>query len=303
MVSETYGYDFSTSKPSPAAVVAGGARFVVGYVSPLRETGPAPKDLSAGQLADYRAAGISVGLVWESAASRALSGAAGGAADGAAAGRRARAIGYMAGCVIFAAVDFDVSPAQLPTVLAYCEGFRAACLPYEAGVYGSARVVDYCANSIPWRWQTAAWSGGVLHPAAHLYQRNKLHNPGPAGAPVGSWDENVLCAPLPLFGASPAQSAPAGPPPAPAQPAPPAFDVRAWRVSRGDVDPHLPALQRWGNVTYPAYCKIAPVADQYGPQTAAFIREFAHRSGIAEADGQNIGRKIAAALYAAGFRG
>jgi hypothetical protein len=36
-------------------------------------------------------------------------------------------------------------------------------------------------------------------------------------------------------------------------------------------------------------------------QTAAVLREFAHRSGIADADGLNIGPKLAAALYRAGF--
>ncbi len=88
------------------------------------------------------------------------------------------------------------------------------------------------------------------------------------------------------------------------QPATPVgFDVAGWRATKGDSSPHIEALQRWGNREFPAFCKIAAPAPRYGRQTAAFVREFAHRSSIPEADGERIGPKIAAALAKAGFAG
>lgn len=105
-------------------------------------------------------------------------------------------------------------------------------------------------------------------------------------------------------GTPPPPPAPAPPPPAPAPPPPlPAFDVRAWRANYGDNGQVFADLQVWLNRCYPLYSHISPVAPHYGPQTAAVLREFAHRSGIPSADGTNIGPRIAAALWAAGFRG
>jgi hypothetical protein len=64
--------------------------------------------------------------------------------------------------------------------------------------------------------------------------------------------------------------------------------------------PRVAALQTWLNRVYPAYSHLA--ADGwYGPATAAVLAEFAHRSGIASADGLNIGPQLAAALTRAGF--
>jgi hypothetical protein len=64
--------------------------------------------------------------------------------------------------------------------------------------------------------------------------------------------------------------------------------------------PRVAALQAWLNRTYPAYSHLA--ADGwYGVATAGVLREFAHRSGIPDADGLNIGPRLAAQLAAAGF--
>lgn len=61
------------------------------------------------------------------------------------------------------------------------------------------------------------------------------------------------------------------------------------------------ALQAFLNRTYPAYSKLA-TDGFYGAETAKVIAEFARRSSIAGADGNNVGPKIAFALYKAGFR-
>lgn len=59
-------------------------------------------------------------------------------------------------------------------------------------------------------------------------------------------------------------------------------------------------LQRFLNRVFPAYSSLAEDG-WYGGQTAAVLAEFARRSSIPAADGLNIGPKVAAALYRAGF--
>src|SRR5690242_20624480 len=60
---ETVGFDFSYTKPGAGAMADAGYDFAIGYVS----HNPA-KNLTAGQVAAYRKAGIRVGLVWETTA-------------------------------------------------------------------------------------------------------------------------------------------------------------------------------------------------------------------------------------------
>jgi hypothetical protein len=60
------------------------------------------------------------------------------------------------------------------------------------------------------------------------------------------------------------------------------------------------ALQEFLNRFAPAYSRLT-VDGWYGTQTAGVLAEFARRSSIAGADGLNIGPKLAAALYRAGF--
>jgi hypothetical protein len=204
----------------------------MGYVSPS----PA-KNLTAQNVRDYIAAGLSVGLVWESTADRALAGAAAGAQDGAAADAQANALGYPADSPIFFAVDQSVSLSQINgPIRAYAVAFDAA-MKRPAGVYGSFLVVQTLVTPgvrpIRYGWQTAAWSAGALSTKAHIYQR---------ATPSGHWpvisgtDENVLCMPLPLAG--PMHPAPTPPPaphpvppptptpvPTPEPPPPPSIDV------------------------------------------------------------------------------
>lgn len=305
---ETAGVDFSTIKPGPAQLVEAGFRFVAGYLKPIGANNlPNPRELSAEVIAAYRAHGLAVVAVYESTAARALGGTTAGLTDGAIAKSRAAVLGYPSDRVIFAAVDFQVTTAQLPTVLAYLDGF-AQEVGHPMGAYGSFWLVEQLAPARThwWLWQTAAWSGGQLSAHANLYQRNVKHWPDVAGT-----DEDVLCRPLPWFGPIAVVEVP----PAPPVPAPPASKlptsllpapglvVPEWRANRGDRSVHVENLQRWGNGRYPLYCAIPDPDPTYGPLTVEFVRQFAHRSGIVEADGRNIGPRIAAALAVAGFRG
>lgn len=291
------GVDFSWGKPAAQALRdAGGIEFVIGYVSPLRADGPNGKDLSAVQVAAYRAAGLQVGLVFESGAQRALGGSVAGRADGATARARAQAIGYPRECVIFWAVDFDAPAELLPTLHAYGVGFGEGWGGVNHGPYGSAAVIDGLGGSFPWRWQTAAWSRGRVSSMATLLQHAGTWRIGGADC-----DRNELLwsGTVPFLGAAPAPSAP--PPLPPAVP----FDVAGFRLSYGQYSERLPSLRRWANQRYPGY-KCTPLTEgdtaTYGPQLRAFVAEFGRHIDVPN-DGRDIGPKIAAGLAREGWRG
>lgn len=100
----------------------------------------------------------------------------------------------------------------------------------------------------------------------------------------------------------------AAPPPTPPPPSPaqgwtgPDLTGRAQSL-RGDVGnngPRVGQLQSFLNRAFPAYSRLV-VDGWWGPATSAVLREFAARSAVRGADGLNIGPRIAAALYRAGF--
>jgi hypothetical protein len=73
------------------------------------------------------------------------------------------------------------------------------------------------------------------------------------------------------------------------------------RGDAGNNGPRVAALQAFLRDRYPLYAKNLAADGWWGPATTAAIAEFGHRSNIPSADGRNIGPKLAAALYAAGF--
>jgi hypothetical protein len=105
---------------------------------------------------------------------------------------------------------------------------------------------------------------------------------------------------------------PPAPPPPPPPPRPPVWtgpDLRgrgpSLRGERGANGPRVAALQDGLARTFPAYRHAHGqlVADGWwGDITAAWLAEFGHRSGIPEADGANVGPKLALALWRAGVR-
>lgn len=163
------GVDFSYGRPSIPAMVAAGIRLAGRYMSPP----PNGKNLTAGEAAQLRAAGIAPLLGWESDAGRPLLGASAGYEDGQAAAAYAESIGAPHGLTIYYACDRDTGPAQWPAVAAYFQAAGLATLGrYLVGVYGEADVIDYlydhgAATSC---WQTYAWSGGRLSANADVYQ-------------------------------------------------------------------------------------------------------------------------------------
>lgn len=210
-MTEIGGVDFAWGKPDPVATRNCGYTFVMGYLS-----GGGTKDLTAAHVQAYRAAGLNVGLVWETSATRVQGGAAAGAADGAAAEAEANTVGYPTNCVIFFAVDFAATTADFPAIQAYAQAFNNATRR-PIGIYGSFNVVEHFVGTagIQYGWQTAAWSAGNFSAKAHLYQRAAHTNwPLIPGIDPANYDEDVQCLPLPLFGeVAPTPTPPPPPPP------------------------------------------------------------------------------------------
>lgn len=74
------------------------------------------------------------------------------------------------------------------------------------------------------------------------------------------------------------------------------------RGVKGNNGRRVMVMQEQLRTRYSLYAKHLGVDGWWGDQTTGVLREFAHRSGIASADGLNIGPQIAAALLAGGIR-
>lgn len=184
---QTLAIDYSFTHPTPSAIRAAGYAGVLRYVSPTPQ-----KNLSAPERDALWVARLGILLAWESTAARASTGGrAGGEADGVTATQQADALGYPAGAPIFFAVDEDVTWAAVSD---YMAGVKAAC-PYDVRVYGSAAIVDAAWATYAMGWQTEAWSGTTVSEHACLYQR-AIPTRAIAGAPPGSYDEDVVLATL-----------------------------------------------------------------------------------------------------------
>ena len=194
--------DYAWAKPAPDAIKAAGYSGVMRYLS-----NDPTKNLTVAEAAGLLAAGLSVGLVWETISARAGQGFAAGAADAATAEAAATALGYPFYAAIFYAVDYDADPAAVAPYFAGVNS-RAA---RPVGVYGSARVVE--GTAVPWKWQTSAWSAGRVSASAHLYQRQRAT----VAHPLPSTDENVVIAPFPIWTTAPLLD--------PASPLPPVLTV------------------------------------------------------------------------------
>lgn len=168
VAAQTKGEDYAWSHPSIAASKAAGITFVSRYLSYL----PNGKVITHAEASSLLNAGIDVLLNWECDAKDALRGAAGGTADGKEANRQARALGYPAGAELISSMDWDVTPAQKPTCLAYARAFAAQIPSYRYDVYGGYWIVKYLFDNhaIFNAWQAYAWSGGLWDPRATLRQ-------------------------------------------------------------------------------------------------------------------------------------
>lgn len=185
MATQTTGADYAWSHPSIAALKTAGVHFVSRYLSWDRP-GSAGKNFNVTtEKAPLLNAGIDIILNWEYDAQDALRGAAGGTIDGREAARQAAYSGYPRGAELPSSMDWDVTPAQKPTCLAYARAFAAELKAggWKYDVYGGYWIVKYLFDqkAIFNGWQTYAWSAGLWDPRATFRQ---VHN----GVRIGGAD-------------------------------------------------------------------------------------------------------------------
>lgn len=162
------GVDYSWARPGGAALAAAGKKFAVRY---LYADGQGGKGLDPDEIADLKAHGIELVLVFEGTAQRALDGFAAGVSDAQLVVSQLAALGLPADVPVYMAVDFDITDAQKPVAAQYLQG--AKTIRGDAvGDYGGYWCVKYMVDNkvCSWHWQTYAWSGGQVHPAAQLEQ-------------------------------------------------------------------------------------------------------------------------------------
>lgn len=194
-MAELKGVDIAWDRPSTAAIVATGAHWVARYFSP-----DGSKNLTAAEVRDYPAAGLSIVTVFESTAGRATQGRAAGIADARLAERQRQAVGLPDGHVHHFAVDSDVSWAS---VQPYFDGAVSVLGLDRTGCYGGFRVIEGARNyGLGFLWQTVAWSGGRWSPAATIRQ---------TGGTLLAGAADIDFAEVPDFGQFPRPSSPLEP--------------------------------------------------------------------------------------------
>jgi len=161
-----------------AALKAQGYDFALRYYS-----NNAAKNLSLGEARALSAAGLQIGVVWETSGTHAgFFSRAQGLADGAQAFRMAsESIVQPFGSAIYFAVDYDPTQADLDGVISnYFTGVHAALYvanegapSYRVGVYGSGlccgTLVERGMASLSWLSQSTAYAGSREYAAQQRY--------------------------------------------------------------------------------------------------------------------------------------
>lgn len=165
------GLDFAGGIPSSAAIKAAGYRFVLRYLTDGGTELPG-KLLTRTEYLDRQAHGIAVAVNFETTADRMLSGFEGGARDAQTATEAINLIGYPTDRPVFFSADYDFTPAEQPLVNAYLTGAASVIGKERVGLYADYYLVDRClaSGTACWFWQASAWSGGQIHPSAHILQ-------------------------------------------------------------------------------------------------------------------------------------
>lgn len=168
--------DYSFARPSPQ-VMRGVAVGVMRYLS-----GGGSKDLSASERDALFGAGLEIGLVWETTATRMNGGYPAGADDAQRANTEADGLGFPPDRPIYFANDqnsaFDVH-------VDYMRGARDYS-GRPVGPYGNGTLIDRCANELGCRygWKVSTWAGSGT--SACLVQEANI------GSPVSGTDVNTV---------------------------------------------------------------------------------------------------------------
>ncbi|WP_434086234.1 DUF1906 domain-containing protein [Mycobacterium lentiflavum] len=191
--------DFAAHQIPAQQIRAAGYSGVVNYVSMSRPGSSfGAKPITRSYADSLKSAGLVIvsnyqyGKPGSSAPSDFTRGYAGGVADARTAWQLHTTAGGGESAPIFFTIDEDINrDTWNHTALQWFRGINSVLGVQRTGVYGGVRVCQWAADdgvvgssSTPgrrWLWQTRAWSGTQVHPAAVLYQRvvSTASNPGP----------------------------------------------------------------------------------------------------------------------------
>ena len=246
------GVDFAYGNGVTAAQLkAAGVQFVCRYLSD-----DSSKDISAEELANYKAAGIAVVLNWESTGQ--MPDEAQGIADAHGAQVEAEALGEGNAPIIFSA---DFNPCgDTSGMITYMTGVKSVLGRGRTGIYGCFTSVRACfdAGLVTYGWQTSAWSGGQWDNRAQLQQYNYKVMIGPAQVD----QDRAMAQDFGQIGSVAPKPSP-GPAPAPTS--------AGWpTVQQGAAGDLVQALQLLLN----AHAADLVVDGNFGPDTKAAVEVF-----------------------------
>jgi hypothetical protein len=201
-----FGVDFSSSRPSHAALKTAGVKFAGRYIgSQVRKAGRDAKWLSPSEATSLHGDGFDIVIIFETSAKRAEGGRAAGLADAHTAVAELAYCGAPANTVVYFAVDWDAEVG--PLITAYFKAVAEVLGLARVGAYGGYKVIKalFDAHLITYGMQTYAWSAGKWDSRAQLQQYNN-------GRTIGGASVDYDRAMKPNFGQWPAKVTPAPPP-------------------------------------------------------------------------------------------
>lgn len=174
------GVDYSDARPNVGQLWQAGIRYVARYIG----AGGVEKRLTRDEALSLNRAGLPIVSLVEGGENDALQGSATGVDHAHAAERDVVALDIPRDRPAYFAVDFDMTDAQWPAVHDYIRGAQSVMGVDRVGIYGGLRAVTYAREraSVPWLFQTYAWSDGLWYPGAQL--RQTLNNQTIGGGSV-----------------------------------------------------------------------------------------------------------------------
>jgi hypothetical protein len=130
------------------------------------------KFFTKGEIGSLHAMGIAVVILAERFDVSALDGYSEGVSQAQEADAMSFTWGLPSDRPIYFAVDFDMQVYQRPAVKSFLDGCAAVIGRGRVGIYGGIRTTEWAAQNryASWFFQTYAWSGTDLGPAANVYQ-------------------------------------------------------------------------------------------------------------------------------------
>lgn len=268
------GVDYSNPATPPRVLKAHGASFACRYAS----TPGNPKNLTAPEADELKAAGINIVSVFETTAQRALEGFTAGQDDLKSAVTQHQPFGLPDHAPVYFAVDFDMQGSQESAVAEYFHGIDSVAGGRPVGAYGGLRAVTFLQNNglTEFTWQTYAWSHEQWAPTTHLRQVTN-------GVMWDGWAVDLVEAWSPDYGGWIAGTQPPRPPHPPVTDWTQAMISNMPTLQNGSNDP---IAGQWFVRRCQALCNVSEgqptlsVDGAFGPLTAEAVRSIQSRYAL-----------------------